>query len=64
MKNYIEQFYTEGLAKIFYEKPVNYLNKRINNKKICHFLEIMIKVFYTLLVLAFAGYILYKKLHI
>ena len=31
MKEYIKQFYSEGLANIFYVKPLNYLKKRLPN---------------------------------
>lgn len=62
MKSYIEQIYSEGFATTFYLKPVNYLKKKIKNKKIANFLITIIKVIYTLLVLSFAIYVLYKKL--
>jgi hypothetical protein len=62
MKEYIKQFYNEGLATTFYTKPVNYLNKKIKNKKVVKFLSGVIKVLYTLLALVFAGYVLYRKL--
>ena len=62
MKEYLKQFYNEGLATTFYTKPINYLEKKIRNKKIVNFLAIMIKLLYTILALGFAGYILYKKL--
>ena len=62
MKEYLKQFYNEGFATIFYQKPINYLKKKIKNKKIVKFLSILIKLFYTILVLLFAGYVLYKKL--
>ncbi len=62
MKEYIKQFYNEGLATIFYLKPLNYLKKNIKNEKIIHILSIIIKIIYTLIALSIAGYILYKKL--
>lgn len=62
MKSYIEQIYSEGFATTFYLKPVNYLKKKIKNKKIANILITIIKVIYTLLVLSFAIYVLYKKL--
>ena len=62
MKEYIKQFYNEGLATTFYLKPLNYLKKKIKNEKIINILSIIIKVIYTILVLLLAGYILYKKL--
>lgn len=61
MKNMIKQFYTEGFATTFYVKPVKYLNKKIENKKIVKFLSILIKIFYTIIVLLLAGIIFYKK---
>ena len=62
MKEYIKQFYNEGLATRFYLKPINYLKKKIKNKKIIDILSIIIKIIYTTLVLSLAGYILYNKL--
>ena len=62
MKSYIEQIYNEGFATTFYLKPVNYLKKKIKNKKIANFLIRIIKAINTLLVLSFAIYVLYKKL--
>ena len=62
MREYLKQFYNEGLATTFYMKPVNYLNKKIKNKKIVKALSMIIKIIYTLLALSFAGYILYRKL--
>ena len=62
MKEYLRQFYNEGLAKIFYTKPVNYLNKKIKNKKLVKILTSLLKVIYTIFILALAGYILYRKL--
>ena len=32
MKEYIKQFYNEGLATIFYKKPIAYIDKKIKNK--------------------------------
>lgn len=62
MKEYIKQFYSEGLATTFYLKPLNFLKKKIKNEKIVNIIAIIIKVIYTLLALSLAGYILYRKL--
>lgn len=62
MKEYLKQIYSEGLATTFYIKPVNYFNKKIKNKKIANLLAKLLKLLYTILILIFAGYILYKKL--
>jgi len=62
MKEYLRQFYNEGFATIFYQKPVNYLKKKIKSEKIVKLLSVLIKLLYTILVLMFAGYVLYKKL--
>ena len=34
MKNYIDQFYNEGLGFVFYVKPIKKLSKVIKNKNI------------------------------
>lgn len=61
MKEYIDQFYSEGLATIFYIKPIKYLNKKVENKVVKRVLEIIIKILYTIIVIVFAGYVFYKK---
>lgn len=62
MKNLIKQFYNEGLANIFYKRPVNYLNKKIKNKTLVKILSFIMKIIYTVLVLLFAAVIFYKKI--
>lgn len=61
MKEYIRQFYNEGLATTFYLKPVNYLNKKIKHKDIKKFLCLIIKICYTILVLIFAVLVFYNS---
>ncbi|MGN1358723.1 MAG: hypothetical protein ACI4WU_05090 [Bacilli bacterium] len=61
MKEYIRQFYNEGLATIFYLKPVNYLNKKIKHKNIKKILCLIIKICYTILVLIFAVLVFYNS---
>ena len=62
MKEYIKQFYNEGLAAIFYKKPITYIDKKIKNKGIVKLISLMIKVIYTVLAICLAVYILYRKL--
>lgn len=54
MKNYIYQFYNEGFATTFYLKPVNYLKKNIHNNNILKILIMIVKILYTILIIAFA----------
>lgn len=54
MKNYIYQFYNEGFATTFYLKPVNYLKKNIRNNNVLKILIMIIKILYTILIIAFA----------
>lgn len=61
MKDYIYQFYNESLATTFYLKPINYLKKKIKNKKLFNLVNIFIKIIYTILVLIFAYYIFLDK---
>ena len=61
MKDYIDQFYNEGLATTFYLKPVNFINNKIKNKKLSRILGILIKIIYTILVLIFAVYMFLNK---
>ena len=61
MKEYIRQFYNEGLATTFYLKPVNYLNKKIKHKNIKKNLCLIIKICYTILVLIFAVLVFYNS---
>ena len=61
MKEYIRQFYNEGFATTFIKKPVKFLKKHIKNEKLVKFLTILIKIFYTLLILAFAVFMFKKQ---
>ena len=61
MKDYINQFYNEGLATTFYLKPISYINKIIKNKTMCKVVGIVIKILYTILVLVFAYYMFLDK---
>ena len=61
MREYIDQFYNEGFATTFYLKPLNYLKKKISNKKILKVLSIILKIIYTVLILIFAVYMFIKK---
>lgn len=54
MKGYLEQFYNEGLATTFYLRPVNFIKKKIKNKRMLKFLSIIIKILYTVFVLLLA----------
>ena len=61
MKDYIDQFYNEGLATTFYLKPVRFIEKKIKNKRIVNFIKIFIKIVYTVLVLIFAWFVFLSK---
>lgn len=61
MRDYINQFYNEGLATTFYLRPIKYLKKKFKNEKFLKILLLIIKVIYTVLVLIFAGYMFYRK---
>ena len=61
MKEYIDQFYNEGLATTFYLKPINYINKIIKNKMICKMLCVFIRILYTILVLILAWFIFWNR---
>lgn len=61
MKDYINQFYNEGLATTFYLKPIKYLNKNINNKKLLKITSFLVKIMYTISALIFAWYVFWDK---
>ena len=61
MKDYIDQFYNEGLATTFYLKPVRFIEKKIKNKRIVNFIKILIKIVYTVLVLIFVWFVFWSK---
>ena len=61
MKDYIEQFYNDGLATTFYLRPVKFIEKKIKNKKVVNFIKILIKIVYTALVLIFAWFVFLSK---
>lgn len=54
MKDYINQFYNEGLGFFFYVKPVKKLSKIIKNKALLGIISNIIKVIYTILAITFA----------
>lgn len=62
IKDYIKQFYTEGFATTFYQKPTSFINKKIRNKKTAKFINTIIKLFYTLIFVAIAVLYVYYKL--
>ena len=62
MKNYINQFYTEGFATTFYLKPLKYIKKIVRNEKSYLIISTIIKIVYTILIVTFAIYVLIKKL--
>ena len=61
MKDYIDQFYNEGLATTFYLRPVKFIDKKIKNKKVVNFIKLLIKIIYTILVLIFAWFAFLSK---
>lgn len=61
MNDYINQFYNEGLATAFHLKPINFIKKRIKNKKISNFLTMLVTVVYTILAVIFAIYVFISK---
>ena len=64
MKALIKQFYTEGFATTFINKPVNEIKKCTKNKTVINISTFIIKLFYTLIFIAIAIYVLYDKLPI
>lgn len=64
MKEYIYQFYNEGFATTFYIKPINFLNKKLKNKKIKNFSIYAYKTLYTIVMIMVAIIVLIKKLKI
>lgn len=61
MKDYINQFYSEGLATTFYLKPIKYINNKVKNEKLANIFKFLMKLFYTVIVITFAIYIFYIK---
>jgi hypothetical protein len=62
IKDYIKQFYTEGFATTFYQKPTKFINKKIKNKKTAKFINELIKILYTVVFLGIAIVYVYNKL--
>lgn len=60
MKDYIDQFYNEGLATTFYLKPLKLLEK-IKNKTLFKIMNFLLKFLYTILILIFAWYVFWDK---
>ena len=62
MKNLLDQFYNEGFATTFYQKPKKFIYKHIKNKILRRMIMTLLIIIYTSLVLALAAFILYSKL--
>ena len=61
MKEYIEQFYNEGFATMFYLKPIKWIDNNIKNNRFSKLLKIIVLIVYTVVVLLFAVVVLYLK---
>lgn len=61
MKDYIEEFYNDGLGYIFIQIPKKFINKHIKNKKIANIIMLLIKILYTICAILLMVYIIYKK---
>ena len=61
MKSIKKQFYTEGFATTFYQKPKSKINK-IKNEKVKNTLSSLFTFIYTLIMIIIAAIILYVKL--
>ena len=61
MKSLKKQFYTEGFATTFYQKPKKKIDK-IKNAKLKKFLNILLTIIYTLVMIVFAAIIFYFKI--
>lgn len=48
MRDYINQFYNEGLATTFYLKPMKFISKHIKNVKIFKIIKVLITILYTI----------------
>lgn len=61
MKDYINQFYTEGFATTFYVKPLKFLKRKISNKNVLKVLSVLLKIIYTISMLLLAVFIFLDK---
>ena len=61
MKNIVYQFYNEGFATLFCQKPINHIRKNISNEKVVKVLSIFIKILYTLGIIALISIMTYVK---
>ena len=61
MRNYINQFYNEGLATTFYLKPMKFINKVIKSRKACRIIGVLLKILYTIFMFILAWYIFWNR---
>jgi hypothetical protein len=61
MKSMIYQFYNEGFATMFCLKPINFIRKKIKNKSLTKILIILVKIFYTILVMFITALVIYVR---
>ena len=61
MRSYIDQFYNEGLATVFYLPVIRFINKHVKNELFRNFCVLVTRVLYTILVIVFAAVVFYYK---
>ena len=61
MKDYIWQFYNEGLATTFYLKPIKFISKYVKNKNLVKVIKVLITILYTILMLILAWFIFWDR---
>ena len=62
MKNLIHQFYNEGFATTFYQKPKKFIKRHIKNEFLQKILISLLLVLYTVIIIAVALFIFYTKI--
>lgn len=61
MRDYIYQFYNEGLATTFCLKPIDFIKKIVKNKFISDMLIMLVRIIYTIFILWLAWKIFWIK---
>lgn len=61
MKDYVNEFYKEGIGYIFCEKPIAFIKEHVKNTTLVKIFSYLIKFIFTVVVIVISGYILYKK---
>ena len=61
MKDFLYQFYNEGFATTFYQKPIKYFSKKISNNKLLKVVSVIWMIIFTIAMIILAIHVFLLK---